>query len=245
MSIFATPFFRSTNEAIEETYTQGVLAIQSADYVSADKLLRIAAKGGHVSALFNLGALHGAGLASPMDVAFAIDCLYKAAEAGHPKANELRVGFLEPADRGSYGTVNLVENARQVGIGSMFFILMLNACRLIEVLCRQHEATDDVIAYELDGASQSAFPMVQRYLERTGMPRDFYRNGLSRLQAGSAADEITDVLNQFSVAMTGAGADQESVIFARCTIVGHLIRSSRYGSRSKPLLGKNEFLAAV
>ncbi len=243
MKLFGSAFFRSANDNIEASYTNGVLAMQKGDYNQADKHLRQAAKGGHVSALFNLGLLHGAGDVSPMDPDFAIDCLYKAADAGHPKAQELKKGFLEPADRGSYGTVNLIQNASYCGPDSgMAYIVMLNACRFIDVLCRQHNATDQVIAYELDGASHSEYPMVHRYIERTGIPAAFYEDGLNRLEAGCAADEITDVLNQFSVAMTQAGFDQETVIFSRCTIVGHLIRSSPHGSKSKPLLGKKEFI---
>lgn len=243
MKLFGSAFFRSQNDNVEAAYTKGVLAIQNGDYQEADRHLRQAAKGGHVSALFNLGLLHGAGDVSPMDPDFAIDCFYKAADAGHPKAQEIKKGFLEPADRGSYGTVNLVQNASHCGPDSgMVYLVMLNACRFIEVLCRQHDATDQVIAYELDGASNSDYPMVHRYIERTGIPAEFYEDGLNSLEAGCAADEITDVLNQFSVAMTQAGFDQETVIFTRCTIVGYIIRSSRHGSRSKPLLGKREFV---
>ena len=243
MRLFGSAFFRSESESIEAAYTKGVLAIQKGDYQEADRHLRQAAKGGHVSALFNLGLLHGAGEVSPMDPDFAIECLYKAAEAGHPKAQELKEGFLEPADRGSYGTVNLVQNAAHIGPESgMTYLLMLNACRLIEVLCRQYDATDQVIAYELDGASHSDYPMVHRYLERTGIPTEFYADGLNSLEPGCPADEITDVLNRFSVAMGQAGYDDELVIYARCTIVGHLIRASRHGSKSKPLLGKEEFI---
>ncbi|MDQ0566866.1 hypothetical protein GRI55_05435 [Erythrobacter citreus] len=243
MKLFGTAFFRSDNEDIEAAYTNGVLAMQAGEYNQADRHLRQAAKGGHVSALFNLGLLHGACDVSPMDPDFAIDCLYKAADAGHPKAKELRLGFLEPADRGSYGTVNLVHNASQMDPESgLNYMVMLNACRLIEVLCRQYSATDQVIAYELDGASYSDYPMVHRYIERTGVPADFYRNGLDSLESGCPADEITDVLNQFSIALKGAGFAEKTVIYARCTIVGHLIRSSRHGSRSKPLLGKEEFI---
>lgn len=243
MKLFGSAFFRSGNKVIEDAYTSGVLAIQKGDYQEADRHFRQAAKGGHVSALFNLGLLHGAGDVSPMDPDFAIECLYKAAEAGHPKAQELKKGFLEPADRGSYGTVNLVQNASCIGPDNgMIYLLMLNACRFIEVLCRQHDATDQVIAYELDGASYSDYPMVHRFLERTGIPTAFYRDGLNSLAPGCPADQITDVLNQFSVAMRQAGHDDTSVVYARCTIVGYLIRSSRHGSRSKPLLGKKEFI---
>lgn len=123
-------------------------------------------------------------------------------------------------------------------------MIMLCACRLIEVLCRHHDATDAVIAYELDAASMSDDPMVLRHVERTGVPHSHFSGGLNGLESGSAADQITDALNAFSVAMGQAGYTEKMVIVARCTIVGHLIRSSRHGSRSRPLLGVNQFLAA-
>ncbi len=84
--------------------------------------------------------------------------------------------------------------------------------------------------------------MVLRHVERTGMPRANFEGGLDRLQAGSAADQITDALNAFSVAMGQAGFTEKMVIVARCTIVGHLVRTSRHGSRSRPLLGVKQFL---
>ncbi|HIV79097.1 MAG TPA: hypothetical protein H9899_16385, partial [Candidatus Sphingomonas excrementigallinarum] len=244
MHSFANPFYRSPSDDIEATYAEGVLAIQNGDFGTADHALRRAAAGGHVSALYNLAILHGNGLASPWDPEFGIECFYKAADAGHPNASKGR-WMMEGADRGGFGTDNLTRFASQMspedGLDAM---IMLCACRFIEVLCRQHDATDAVIAYELDAASISDDPAVLRYVERTGMAHHFYDGGLNRLEPGSAADQITDALNNFSVAMKRAGFDKRMVIVARCTIIGHLIRVSRHGSRCKPLLGVQQFLAA-
>lgn len=244
MRLFANPFFRSPSDDIEATYTAGVMGIQKGDFGTADRALRRAAAGGHVSALYNLAILHGNGLVSPWDPEFGIECFYKAADAGHPNASKGR-WMMEGADRGGFGTDNLTRFASQMQPeGGLDAMIMLCACRFIEVLCRQHDATDAVIAYELDAASMSDDPAVLRYVERTGIPHRFYVGGLNRLVAGSAADQITDALNDFSVAMKGAGFDDRMMIVARCTIIGHLIRTSRHGSRAKPLLGVQQFLAA-
>nr|WP_314469773.1 hypothetical protein [uncultured Sphingomonas sp.] len=244
MKLFANPFFRSSSDTVEQTYTDGVKALQRHDHGAAERHFRQAAAGGHVSALYNLAILHGNGLASPWDPEFGIECFYKAADAGHPNASKGR-WMMEGADRGGFGTDNLTRFASQMQPeGGLNAMIMLCACRFIEVLCRQHDATDAVIAYELDAAGMSDDPAVQRYLERTGVPHRFYAGGLNRLVAGSAADQITDALNDFSVAMKRAGFDERMVIVARCTIIGHLIRTSRHGSRAKPLLGVQQFLAA-
>lgn len=244
MRLFANPFFRSPSDDVEATYTEGVMAIQKGDFGAADRSLRRAAAGGHVSALYNLAIIHGGGLANPWDPAFGAECFYKAADAGHPKASESRQ-LLEAADRGGFGTQNLARHAAGMAPeGGLNAMVMLCACRLIEALCRQHDATDAVISYELDAASMSDDQAVQRYIARTGIPASFYAGGLDRLEPGSAADQITDGLNDFSVAMSRAGFSERLVIVARCTVIGHLIRTTRHGGRSKPLLGVKEFLAA-
>ena len=244
MKLFANPFFRSSSDTVEQTYTDGVKALQRRDHTAAGRHFRQAAAAGHVSALYNLAILHGGGLTSPWDPEFGIECFYKAADAGHPNAAKAR-WMMEAADRGGFGTENLTRFASEMrpeaGLSAM---IMLCACRFIEVLCRQHDATDAVIAYEIDAASMSDDPAVQRYVDRTGVPHRFYAGGLNALAAGSAADQITDALNAFSVAMTRGGFDEKMVIVARCTIVGHLIRTSRHGSRSRPLLGVDQFLTA-
>lgn len=245
MRLFANPFFRSKNDDIERTYTEGVSAIQKGDFSAADRHLRQAAAGGHVSAFYNLAIIHGGGLASPQDPEFGVECFYKAADAGHPKAIASR-WMLEGADRGGFGMQRLAKCASNMSpAGGLNAMVMLCACRFTEVLCRQHDATDQVIAYELDAAGMSDDPIVLRYLARTGIPATFYAGGLDRLPAGSAADQITDGLNDFSVAMGNAGYSEKMIIVARCTIVGHLIRTSRHGARSKPLLGVKEFMSAV
>ena len=244
MRLFANPFFRSASDAVEQTYTEGVKALQRHDHAAADRLFRQAAAGGHVSALYNLAIMHGSGLANPWDPEFGIECFYKAADAGHPSASESR-WLLEGADRGGFGTDNLTLLAsRMRPEGGLNAMTMLCACRFIEVLCRQHDATDAVIAYELDAAVMSDDPAVIRHVERTGVPHRFYAGGLNKLVAGSSADQITDVLNAFSMAMQGARQPEKMVIIARCTIVGHLIRTSRHGSLSRPMLGVQQFHAS-
>lgn len=62
-------------------------------------------------------------------------------------------------------------------------------------------------------------PAVLSYVDRTGIPHRFYASGLNAVVTGSAADQITDALNDFSVAMGRAGYGEKMVIVARCTIV--------------------------
>ena len=91
MRLFANPIFRSNNDDVERQYSEGVVAIQKGDFGTADRLLRRAAAGGHVSAFYNLAIIHGGGLANPWDPGFGIECFNKAADAGHSKAASSRV----------------------------------------------------------------------------------------------------------------------------------------------------------
>lgn len=225
----------------EEEYNIGVQYLQKEEWKLASHHLSKAAQGGHISATYNLSLLWGAGKVTPYNFDLAADCWYKAAEMGHAKAKDT-LWLIEAADRGGFGVDNLVkmviEQGSQRGLVGQ---LMICAARFFEVTCKKYGATSDVIAYELDAAATSDWQFVHDFLNRTGVAPSFYENGLNRLQEGSAADQITDGLNQLAAAMIKVGFDPKVAVMARCSIVGYIISKSPYGQKSQPLLGTDEF----
>jgi hypothetical protein len=243
MPEFEKPFFTSASSDVESAYVSGVLALQRGDLNAASSQLAIAAKGGHVSALYNLSLLWGGGNVTPYDFDVAADCWYKAAAAGHPRAQST-LWHLEAADRGGYGADNLAKFAEEPNSSGMLApSIMICAARFYDVVCRKYGATVDVIAYELDAAAASEFDFVHSFVGRTGIDSEFYEGGLDRLKAGSAADQITDGLNKLSIAMKRSGLSSKLVVMARCSIVGHIIAKSPYGDFSQPLRGVDTFFS--
>lgn len=241
MALFNNPFFKSKNADVEDAYTNGVMALQNDQFDLADRNFRTAAQGGHVSALYNLALLYGGGSISPYDLDFAIDCFYKAANAGHPIASEKR-WLLEAADRGGFGTQNLAKFASECGhLEGLNHLVMMCGARFFDVLCKKYGATNDVIAYELDAAATSDYPAIQRFLKRTNISPSFYEGGLNRLVSGSAADQITNGLTELYMGMKAGRVADELCLMARCTIVGHIVLKSPYGSRSAPLKSIKDF----
>lgn len=243
MPEFQNPFFTSASEDVEAEYVAGVGALQQGDCNAASRHFGNAARGGHVSALFNLSLLWGGGSVTPYDFDLAADCWYKAADAGHPRA-KAALWHLEAADRGGYGADNLANFAQQANPGGgLIPSTMICAARFYDVICRKYGATVDVIAYELDAAAKSDFDFVHSFIQRTGVDKDFYQGGLDRIKPGSAADQITDGLNKLYVAMKRSGVSDQLAVMARCSIVGHIIAKSPYGDRSEPLRGVDTFFA--
>ncbi|MFA3760596.1 hypothetical protein V1954_12400 [Yersinia sp. 2538 StPb PI] len=241
MAEFQDPFFTSTSEDVEAEYVCGVEALRAGDCNAASRHLGNAARGGHVSALFNLSLLWGSGSVTPYDFDLAADCWYKAAEAGHPRAKAI-LWQLEAADRGGFGANNLAKFAKDANSGdSLIYSIMVCAARFYDVICRKYGATVDVIAYELDTATMSNFDFVHSFVKRTGINKDFYEGGLNRLKPDSAADQIVDGLNQLHAAMRSSGVSEKLAAMARCSIVGHIIAKSPYGEHSQPLRGIDTF----
>lgn len=79
----------------------------------------------------------------------------------------------------------------------------------------QYGATNDVIAHELDAVATSENPATIQFLRRTGIPPSS-EGRLNRLTRGSAADQITDGLNELHLGRTSGLAD-ELCLMARCT----------------------------
>lgn len=76
---------------------------------------------------------------------------------------------------------------------------------------------------------------------KTLIASSFYRGGLNRLIEGSAANQITDGLNDFSFALSRSGMERKLGKMARCTVVGHMIKKSYLGENAAPLLGVQRF----
>jgi hypothetical protein len=243
MALFGMKFFRSKNEDINDLYIAGTKAIQMGDFAQADTMLRQAALGDHVSALYNLAILNGSGMVSPYDPDFAAECVYKASAAGHPGAQSARKA-LEAADRVQLAPISdMLFMPQAPPHGGLNALVMVTACRYFSGFCTKLEAGRDVIAYELDGASSSEIPAVQRFIERTGLDSSFYEGGMDSIVPGSPADMATNGLNELGVAMMMSGFKNEICAMARCTVVGYIIRKSPFGSRSGPLLGVRDFFS--
>ena len=241
MALFGKQFFTSANAMVEEAYRSGVLAVSAKEYQSAYEHFNRAAEAEHGSAYFNLFLLHGGGYLSTFDLDAAADNFYKAAAIGHPKAKE-QLGMLEGADRAGFGMDNLAALAtRSVETGFLPPVLMVCACRFVSAVSIKYGATMDVIAYEVDAASLSEDNYVGAFVRRTGIDQNFYRGGLNRLVEGTSADQITDGLNDFSLALSRSGMGSRLGKMARCTIVGHLIKKSYLGENAEPLLGVKRF----
>lgn len=245
MQLFGKQFFKGTSSSSEDAYRAGVHALERQIYQTAQDHFTVAANEGHASAFYNLFSIHGGGCLSPYNIDRAADCWYKAADLGHPAAQK-QLFMLEAADRGGFGVDNFARFASLPSApGFLSSFLMTSACRFVVALCNRYGATSDVIAYELDGASESDEPMVRAFVNRTGVSPDFFRGGMNRLEQGTAADQITDGLNTLSFAMMQEGIDRHLCMMARCTIVGYLTTKSHLGTHSRPLLGVREFLAAT
>jgi len=242
MPIFQKPFFTSSNEITEKHYAKGVVLLSGQLYEQANQHFRAAAEGGHVSALYNLAILNGSGLIEPFDIDFAADCFYKAAQAGHPKAQEV-LFMLEAADRAGMGTThlaNLALNTPPVD-RSLPYWVMITGCRFYAAVCQATDAIDAVIHFELDAASGSSHQYVQHFVKRCGVSASEFAGGLYRLQEGDAASQITDGLNNLFLSMRQAGYADNVCLMARCTIVGYVIARSKYAAFTPPLPGINGF----
>lgn len=244
MAFFGKQFFKSSDARAEEAYKSGVLAVSAKNFQDAYDHFNRAAEGEHGSAYYNLFLLHGGGYLPTLDLNVAADNFYKAAAIGHPKA-EQQLFMLEGADRAGFGMDNLAAlAARSVETGFLPPVLMVCVCRFVSAVSVKYGATMDVIAYELDAASSSEEGYVQAFIRRTGIASSFYRGGMNRLVEGSAADQIADGLNNFSVVLSRSGMGSKLGKMARCTVVGHLIKKSYLGENAAPLLGVRRFLEA-
>lgn len=244
MAFFSNPFFKSKDKTTEDDYSKGVICLQNSDFYGANNLFKLAAACGHVSALYNLALINGGGSISPYDIDFAIICFRKAADGGHPKAKEFSP-WIDKAEDTSFGTTALAMfAARLPAQDEPNHLLMMVGCRLYSALCIQHDALDSVIEYELDAASTSDHPYVHRFVERTGVKESIYLGGLNRIQGGSAADQITDGLNDLYLGLKRSGHSDKLCLMIRCTIVGYIIAKSKYANEAAPLTGYDRFFAS-
>jgi hypothetical protein len=241
MALFGKQFFKSSDARAEDAYKSVVLAVSAKKFQVAYDHFNRAAEGEHGSDCYNLFLLYGGGYLPTFDLDAAADNFYKAAAIGHPKA-EQQLYMLEGADRAGFGMDNLAAlTAGPVETGFLPPILMVCACRFVSAVSIKHGATMDVIAYELDAASFSKDGYVQAFIRRMGIAPSFYRGGINRLVEGSAAYQITDGLNDFSLARSRSGMGSKLGKMTRRTVVGHLIKKSYVGENAAPLLGVQRF----
>lgn len=241
MSLFDLPFFKSPAQKTELMYTKGVAFLHAHDFYAANDCFKLASSHGHVSATYNLALINGGGHITPYNIDFASYCFRQSATYGHPKSNEFSF-WLDKAEDTSYGTIALAMYASKLETDSApNHLLMMTACLLYNALCQAHEATDAVIEYELDAASCSERAFVHNFIRRTGIPESKYTGGLNRLESGSAADQITDGLNNLYLALKHSGHNDELCIMMRCTIVGYIISKSRYKNNADALQGMDKF----
>ncbi len=240
MALFGNSFFRSSNK-IEDDYLNGIQCLQENDFYGANKHFKVAAENGHVSALYNLALINGGGSISPYDIDYSVSCFRKSADGGHPKAKEFSI-WLDKAEDTSFGTIALAMFAAQLPAqNEPNHLLMMVGCKLYSALCTQYNATDAVIDYELDAASNSDYQYIQNFINRTGVPSSIYSGGMDRNQPGSAVDQITDGLNNLFLSLKKSGHDDNICLMIRCTIVAYIISKSSRAKNSSPLLGVDEF----
>ncbi len=241
MALFGKPFFESKSKDAEGAYSTGVFCLQNNDLYGANDYFNQAAAEGHISALYNLALLNGGGSISPYDIDFAVQCFRQAAAGGHPKAKEFSL-WLDKADDTSFGTIALSMYASQLPTqDEPNHLLMMVGCRLYGALCKQYNATDAVVQYELDAASNSEHDYIQEFIKRTGVSKSIYNGGLNRLVEGSAADQITDGLNTLHISLKKAGNSDSLCLMIRCTIVGYIISKSVHSPNARPMLGFDKF----
>lgn len=241
MSIFKSKSSPVDGKSIEKVYQKGLISVRAHDlYVAAD-LFKQAADRGHIPSIYQLALAHGSGAISPYNVDFAVDNCYRAAQLGYPKAVE-QAQLLAKADDTTFGTTALaLFGSRLDGTETTPSMFMLASCRLYSALCERYDAFDEVINCEPDAASSSDHAFVRDFVERTAIPSSMYRNGIKHLQDGSAADQITDGLNQLYMGLKQSGYPDRICIFARCTIVGYVVSKSKHGHNAGELLGFDKF----
>ena len=242
LKLFQRSFFKSKDDSVEGLYQRGVRHLKANEHDAANKCLRDAAVGGHVSALYNLFVLNGSGYISPYDIDFAANCFYESAKAGHPSSADA-LFMLETADRAGLGTLNLAKLAEEAvpQEHSVSACVVVFAARFFHAVSEAHGATDEVITYELTGASFSDDPAVLRFIDRTGFPQHLLRTALPKLESGGAADQITDGLNGLSHMLRSAGNSERICRFVRCSILGYMVAKSPKGRNGEPLLGLKDF----
>lgn len=241
MPVFGKQFFKSPNETAEAAYAAGVIAVSRGDYFTACHLFNQAAEAGHASAYYNLFLLQGGGYISPLDPDAAADCFYKAAASEHPTAMAHSY-LLKAADRAGFGMDNLaIMAASSQETEHLPPLLLVCGCRYLDAVSKKFGAVTDVIAYELDAASNSEKSYVREFIARTGIDTNVYLGGMNRLIDGSAADEITDGLNQLSIALGRSMLTDDQAMMVRCTMLGYLIGKSHLCDRSSHLLGVSDF----
>lgn len=218
-------FYSSGDTALDEQYKSGVRLLQSGDYTGAARAFRAAAASGHVSAIYNLAMMYNQGLTESFEIEKAIDLFKQAAERGHEQAR-LQVALFEQLGNPQGVSVQLltylVTNFSRLGGDGAFVFGYAN-----EILCttRDREELTDFVFMELDRASQGEVS-AKAFVQSTGIARSLFEGSLGRSVKGSLARMQSDRLNQIEEVLAVNGIARASVVFARCSVVGCVIKKS-------------------
>lgn len=218
-------FFQSTTSAsVDEVYKSGVLLLQKGDYPGAVTALRAAADRGHASATYNLALMYKQGLTESFDIDEAIILFKQAGDFGHTRAQAHwnlfeRLGSEEPLNDDDVSF--LVQNFSRTGGDGAFVYGLAN-----EFIRRTPDPSDllEFVMIELSGASNGS-ASAQAFVRRTGIPPSSFEYSLSESREGTPARLRSDLLDRIChVVMGKGGIPQSSIVFARCSIVGYVIK---------------------
>lgn len=218
-------FHASGDAALDEQYRSGVLLLKSGDYTGAARALRAVAASGHVSALYNLALMYKQGLTESFEIEKAIDLFKQAAERGHEQAKaQLALFQILGSERGvSVEHLNaLAINFSRAGGDGAFVFGYAN-----EILCttQDREELTNFVFMELDRASHGE-ASERAFVQSTGIPRSRFEGSLVRSVEGTLARMQSDRLNHVGELLALNGIAKPSVIFARCSVVGLVIKKS-------------------
>lgn len=226
MKQFISRFFHSSGDAtLDEQYRSGVMQLKSGDYTGAARSLRAAAASGHVSALYNLALMYKQGLTESFEIEKAIDLFRQAAERGHEQGKAQTALFEQlgnPQGVSVQLLTYLVTNFSRSGGDGAFVYGYAN-----EILCTtgDREELMDFVFMELDRASQGEVS-AKAFVQSTGIARPLFEGALERAVGGSLAQMQSERLNQIEEVLAANGIPRVSVIFARCSVVGSVIKKS-------------------
>jgi hypothetical protein len=218
-------FHASGDAALDEQYRSGVLLLQSGDYTGAARAFRAAATSGHVSALYNLAMMYKQGLTESFEIDKAIDLFKQAADRGHEQAKANLALFQKLGSEQGVSTEDLtalIANFSRAG-GDGAFVFGY-ASEILRTTPDREELTDFVFM-ELDRASQGEVS-AKAFVQGTGIARSLFEGSLGRSVEGSLARMQSDRLNQIEEVLAVNGIARASVVFARCSVVGCVIKKS-------------------
>lgn len=236
------PEVRDGNPNVMNIYNSGVTALAKGNYREAYTLFKKAADSEYVSAYFNLAMLIGSGKLPSIDIDYAANCWYIAAELGHQEAKSKLV-FLEKADSGLFGTQAFELWAERMVVNGMPHpYILIAACRYYYKICDAFDVTEPFIASELGRASQSNFEFERRFASRTMLSEVTYSHKEPHPTEGHPLEQILLGLEQLDSGLRKGGVQHQNRLFVRATIVAYIVSKFIPRDITKDiLLGTDDF----